>query len=115
VSGDVQQAAGQRERRRPVARDGGAGAQPEDDVRQLAHRREREAALEVVLSERDEAGDDEGERGDGREDDAGPEVTNEAGAEHVEHDAGDPEHPGLDDRDRVQEPGDGRRGDHRVG
>jgi len=67
----------------------------------------------VVFPDRDDRRREQRERGDRRNSDAHPDLVSHLGTEHVQRHAGDAERSRLDDRHRVQQPGDRRRRDHR--
>ncbi len=79
----------------------GEHGESEHDVGQLADRRVRQPAFEVVLPERDHTRHRQRDHRHRRQREAHPQVADGLGAEHVERHAGDPEDTAFDDRHGV--------------
>ncbi len=94
---------------------GGIGEHcPQDHVGQLADRRIGEPRLQIVLGQRHQRGEQDGDGGDIGERRAGSAAGDQLEAEHVDHDLQDREHAGLDHRHRMQQRAD-RGGRHHRG
>ena len=105
VGGDVDGGTEDRHRRQ----EGGA----EDDIGELADGRISEPALEIVLAERHQRGDDDGEAGDIDQPVAGVGGGQRLDAEDIDDDLEDGEDPGLDHGDGMEEGRHRGRRDHR--